>query len=176
MKRIQVGVLTISDSCAKGKRKDAGGPIIAKWVRKMGWVVKHRSVTPDKLTGIIYQLCNWSDEDCLDLIFTTGGTGIGPRDVTPEATWAVLEKEIPGICEGLRREGYKHTPFAVLSRAASGMRGKTLIINLPGSPGSLTESFPLLETIIPHSLEMIAGAGHNHKKKGGIRGKEDRKQ
>ena len=168
MKRIRVGILTVSDSCADGKRKDAGGPAIVKWVRKMGWVVERRSVSPDTLIRITYHLFNWSDEEHLDLILTTGGTGVGPRDVTPEATQAILEKKIPGICEALRKEGSKHTPFAVLSRAAAGVRGKTLIINLPGNPASLNESFPLLATIIPHSLRMIAGAGHNDKKEGTV--------
>ncbi len=176
MKRIRVGILTVSDSCADGKRKDAGGPAIAKWARKMGWVVERRSVVSDKLITIAYYLCDWSDEHRLDLILTTGGTGVGPRDVTPEATQAILEKKIPGICETLRKEGSKHTPFAVLSRAAAGARGKTLIINLPGNPKSFNESFLILEAIIPHSLRMIAGAGHNHEKKDGIRRKEDCKQ
>ncbi len=168
MKRIRVGILTVSDSCADGKRKDAGGPVIAKWVRKMGWVVKCRNVSPDKMIRITYHLSEWSDEDRLDLVITTGGTGVGPRDVTPEATRAVLEREIPGVCEALRKEGLKYTPLAVLSRAAAGVRGKTLIINLPGNPASLGESFPLLETIIPHSLRMIAGEGHNDKKEGTV--------
>lgn len=159
-KLIKCGVLTISDSCAKGLRKDEGGLLLVGFAKRQGWKMAKYEIVPDDLEIIVKTLKSWCRQNGLNVLLTTGGTGVGPRDVTPEATAHVLEKELPGIPEQLRREGTKHTPFAILSRAKAGVRGKTLIINLPGSPNSLEESFPLLDKIIPHALKMIAGEDH----------------
>ena len=162
MKNIRVGVLTVSDSCAAGSRADLGGPAIARGARGLGWTVARQEVVPDRVPGIVRRLRAWSSAGAVDVILTTGGTGLGPRDVTPEATRAVIKKEVPGIPEALRREGARHTPLAALSRAVCGVLGRTLILNLPGSPRSLDESFPILEAVIPHALEMMSGGGHPH--------------
>ncbi len=156
---MKIGVLTVSDSCAAGTREDLGGPAIKAWALRQNWRVAHQKVVPDSPRAVSRVLRAWSAAGA-DVILTTGGTGLGPRDNTPEATAAVLDKEAPGIAEALRREGCRHTPMAALSRAVCGLRRRTLIINLPGSPRSLVESFPLLEVLIPHALAMMAGQGH----------------
>lgn len=159
-KQVVTGILTISDRCAKGVRKDEGGPCLKRLALQQGWKVAKYEIVPDDLETIAKTLKSWCRQNGLNVILTTGGTGVGPRDVTPEATAQILEKELPGISEQLRREGTKHTPFAILSRAKAGVRKNTLIINLPGNPKSLEESFPILEQVIPHTLKMMAGENH----------------
>ena len=132
---ITVGILTVSDSSYRGEREDLSGPLIREMVtERLKAKVELEAVVPDDINIIKGTLIVWADEVGLDLIVTTGGTGFGPRDVTPEATKAVIEREAPGLAEAMRAEGLKATPHAMLSRAVCGIRGRTLIVNLPGSP------------------------------------------
>ncbi|HVE13112.1 MAG TPA: MogA/MoaB family molybdenum cofactor biosynthesis protein, partial [Elusimicrobiota bacterium] len=132
---MKAAVLTVSDRSARGERPDAGGPAVSAAARARGWTVADSAVVPDARAAIVRRLRAWSNgPKAFDLILTTGGTGVGPRDVTPEATRAVLEKELPGVTERMRREGEKSTILTYLSRAVCGTRGRTVILNLPGSP------------------------------------------
>ncbi len=156
--KIRVGILTCSDKGSKGKRIDTSGPLIQKIIEKKlpAEMVKY-TIVPDEKEIIISFLKRWADKDKLALIFTTGGTGLAKRDVTPEATKKVIDYEIPGFGEIMRIEGYKKTPFALLSRAIAGVRKKTLIINLPGSERAVKENLDFILSVIPHTLEIIAG-------------------
>ncbi len=164
---MRLGILTISDRSSRGERADASGPAIADFVRaRLGWETTATAVVPDEVAIIRDTLTDWADRLRLDLILTTGGTGFAPRDVTPEATRAVLEREAPGIPEALRSASLKITPHAMLSRAVAGMRGRTLIVNLPGSPKAVRENLEVLLPILPHALELLqdspeAEAGHS---------------
>ena len=159
---ISVGVLTISDSCAEGKREDESGQFLQKHLGSIrGQAVRYK-IVPDDSKLISNTLKNWSDEEKLDLIFTTGGTGFSPRDVTPEATKKVLEKETPGISEMLRVEGAKKTRRAYLSRGVAGIRKQTLIINLPGSLRVVQEGLEVVSPLLPHALELIQGKCTTH--------------
>ncbi|MFH1726736.1 MAG: MogA/MoaB family molybdenum cofactor biosynthesis protein [Elusimicrobiota bacterium] len=158
---VRIGVLTVSDGCASGERADRGGPAVAEAAARRGWEIAERAVLPDSAARIEHRLKQWCDRaEPLDAIFTTGGTGLGPRDVTPEATRAVLDKDLPGFAERMRREGEKATPRAALSRAVCGARRRTLICNLPGSPKGAVESFDAVAGLIEHALEMLRGGGH----------------
>jgi molybdopterin adenylyltransferase len=156
----KVGILTLSDRSARGERADTSGPGLREMLAeqlKVSFKVVAYEVVPDELTLIVEKLKSWSDELHLNLILTTGGTGVAPRDVTPEATLAVIEKQVPGMAEAMRAYSLQKTPMAVISRAVVGIRGSTLIVNLPGSPKGARES---LEAIIPalsHAVEKIAG-------------------
>ncbi|MEF9425749.1 MAG: MogA/MoaB family molybdenum cofactor biosynthesis protein [Candidatus Mariimomonas ferrooxydans] len=153
---ITVAVLTLSDKGSKGIRKDKSGPLIAKIIKKIDGKVVNYDILPDEKTLIkkrLLSLCNK-----VDLILTTGGTGLSPRDVTPEATLGVINREIPGITEVMRYRGLKKTPFAMISRAVAGTRGKTLIINLPGSPRAVAENLKIILPVIPHAVEKIKGS------------------
>ncbi|MGH7582769.1 MAG: MogA/MoaB family molybdenum cofactor biosynthesis protein, partial [Gemmatimonadales bacterium] len=130
---ITIAILTISDRCASGEREDASGAAIAAWASERGHTVVARDVVPDAVDRIVSRLLEWCDDGVPRIILTTGGTGLGPRDVTPEATRAVIELEAPGLAEVLRAEGMRHTPRAVLSRGVAGTRANALIVNLPGS-------------------------------------------
>jgi len=154
---IKVGVLTISDKGAKGARKDESGPLIEEIVKKIAGEVKYYKIIPDEIEVIKQELKKVVDKLDLDLVFTTGGTGLGERDVTPEATSSVIDKEIPGICEIIRMESFKKTRHSILSRAISGMRKKSLIINLPGSPKGVEEALEIILSSLPHALEIIKG-------------------
>lgn len=158
--RLTVGVLTVSDRCSRGLREDAGGPALRRLAEARGWDVARHKIVPDEMSEIVEALTRWSGEDNLSLILTTGGTGLGPRDVTPEATRNVLDKELPGLAEVMRLEGLKRTPLAALSRGLCGSRGRTLILNLPGSPKGASESFEAAAGLIPHAVLMLTGAGH----------------
>ncbi len=164
-KSVHVGVLTVSDRGARGDYKDQSGPLLTQIVEEeLGWVVSHRAVIPDELELIAATLREWSDSD-LPLILTTGGTGFAPRDQTPEATKQVVEREAPGIAEALRVESLKITRHAMLSRGVAGIRGRTLIVNLPGSPRACRESMAILAPVLPHALALLgeepdAGGGH----------------
>jgi len=154
---IKTGILTISDKGSQGLRKDEGGPMIQSLLAPDLYQVVSRATVPDELAAIVDLLAEWSDRQGLDLILTTGGTGLSPRDLTPEATGRVLEKEIPGMAEAMRQEGLKHTPHAQLSRGKAGLRGQTLIINLPGSLKAIQEMLPVVLPAIPHAIEKIKG-------------------
>jgi molybdopterin adenylyltransferase len=153
---IKVAILTLSDKGSRGERKDTSGPAIEKIMKKIDAEVISYDILPDEKALIkkkLLSLCNK-----VDIIFTTGGTGVSPRDVTPEATREVIKREIPGISEAMRLMGLKKTPFAVLSRAVAGVRGKTLIINLPGSPAAVRENLSVILAVLPHAIEKIHGS------------------
>lgn len=151
---IKAGVLTLSDRSARGEREDGAGPLIEQFLASWPAVVQ-RAVLPDEPEDIATLLCRWADQEGLDLIITTGGTGLSPRDNTPEATLRVVHRLVPGIPEALRAEGLKNTPRAMLSRGVAGVRGRTLIINLPGSPRGVKEAFTVLAASLPHALEVL---------------------
>ncbi|HEC49558.1 MAG TPA: MogA/MoaB family molybdenum cofactor biosynthesis protein [Candidatus Desulfofervidus auxilii] len=153
----KVGILTVSDKCSQGERKDRSGKLICQILAENGYEIYTYKIVPDEEEIIIQHLIKWSDELHLDLIVTTGGTGLSPRDVTPEATLKVVKKEVHGIAEALRLEGLKKTPHAMLSRGIAGTRGETLIINLPGSPKAVKEGLAVLLPILSHALAKLKG-------------------
>ena len=154
---IRCGILTASDSGARGEREDLAGPAIAEVLERAGWAVDHYVIVADEPDVIARELRDMADFRGLDVVFTTGGTGLSPRDHTPEATYAVIEREVPGIAEAMRREGMKHTPHAMLSRQVAGVRGRCLIINLPGSPRAVRECLDVVMPAIPHAVEVLRG-------------------
>ena len=154
---IKVGILTLSDKGSKGEREDLSGKILKDLSKVEGWKVIKYEIIPDEKEQIVKILKIWVDKEKLDFIITTGGTGVYPRDVTPEATKEIIEKEIPGIPEYIRYISYPLTPMAALTRGVAGIRKKTLIINLPGSPKAIKEIFPKLIPIIKHAIEKIKG-------------------
>lgn len=155
---IRVGILTCSDKGSQGERMDTSGPLIQKIIeRKLSGKVVKYIIIPDEKKIIASFLKSWVDKEKLDLIFTTGGTGLAKRDVTPEATKEVIDYEIPGFAEIMRIQGYQKTPFAILSRALAGLRKKTLIINLPGSERAVKENLNFILPVLPHALEIISG-------------------
>jgi len=154
MNNIKIGIITVSDRSSRGEREDLSGPEIKKWCDKMGYSVAEELIIPDELEIIKNSLIELSDK-AFDLVLTTGGTGFAPRDMTPEATRAVIEKEAPGFAEVMRMRSLQITPHAMLSRAVSGIRKKTLIINLPGSPKGARENLEFIESAIPHGLKLL---------------------
>ena len=154
---IKVGILTLSDKGSKGEREDLSGKVLKDLSEVEGWKVIKYEIIPDEKEQIVEILKIWVDKEKLDFIITTGGTGVYPRDVTPEATKEIIEKEIPGIPEYIRYISYPLTPMAALTRGVAGIRKKTLIINLPGSPKAIKEIFPKLIPIIKHAIEKIKG-------------------
>ncbi|UCC73398.1 MAG: MogA/MoaB family molybdenum cofactor biosynthesis protein [Gemmatimonadota bacterium] len=154
---IRVSILTVSDGVAAGKREDASGAILDEWVEEHGWFLVDHRVVPDGTSEIATALSRWADGGEVDLILTTGGTGFGPRDVTPEATTAVLQRPAPGLAEALRVAGMRSTPFAALSRGVAGIRGSSLIVNLPGSAKAVREGLEVLEQILPHAVGLLTG-------------------
>lgn len=154
---IRLAILTISDSVAAGKREDVSGVTIAEWGEKRGDTVVARDTVADDTSEIARRLVAWADGGGVDLILTTGGTGLAARDLTPEATSAVLEREAPGIAEFIRMKGARHAPLAVLSRGVAGVRGATLIINLPGSVGGVNDGIAVLDMIVDHAVELLQG-------------------
>ena len=154
---IDVAVLTVSDSGAAGLRADLSGPAIVARCAELGWQVVQQALLPDEEPRIARQLQDWADTGNALLILTTGGTGVSKRDHTPEATRPLLERELPGVSELLRREGRAQTPFAVLSRGVAGTRKQSLIVNLPGSPKGALHSLGLLEPLVPHILALLRG-------------------
>ncbi len=160
---IKVGILTISDSAASGTREDLSGPAIRTLVAQLpDTVVSTSAIVPDEREQIAATLRTWSDEHHLHLILTTGGTGLAPRDVTPEATRAVIEREAPGIAEGMRMASLRHTPMAMLSRGIAGVRGRTLIINLPGSPKAVRECLEVVLPVLSHALNLLNDGPAEH--------------
>lgn len=158
---MKIVIITVSDSCSEGKREDTSGPLIRQMVKSLGEVTKYE-IIPDEKTSIRGAIKEAADELKADLVLSTGGTGLSFRDVTPEATREVVEKEIPGFGELMRQKSFEITPMAILSRAVAGIRGKSLVINLPGSPKAVKECLEIILPLVPHALDMIKGKGHQN--------------
>ena len=152
---IRVAVLTISDSAAAQTREDVSGPALSQRCEQLNWPVVARKTVPDDEDAIATQLADWADTSAASLILTTGGTGVSSRDVTPEATSRILDREIPGIAELIRMRGLEQTKFSVLSRAVAGSRKRTLIVNLPGSPRGALHSLQSIEDLLPHVIDLL---------------------
>ena len=157
MNQIRAAILTLSDKGSRGERVDGSGPALAAWLAERGVSTVHAQIIPDEFEQIVEVLTDWADRDIADLILTTGGTGVSPRDVTPEATLQVCGRMIPGLGELMRLESLKITPMASLSRATAGIRNKSLIINLPGSPKGAVENLAAVWPVIGHGVEKIRG-------------------
>ena len=154
---MKAAILTLSDKGARGERVDESGPALAAWLAEKGVHTVHSKVIPDEFDQITAVLSEWSDADLADLILTTGGTGVSPRDITPEATMEIAERLIPGIGELMRLRSLEKTPMASLSRSVAAIRGQTLIINLPGSPKAAIENLEAVWQVIDHAVEKIRG-------------------
>jgi molybdenum cofactor synthesis domain-containing protein len=166
---MRVGIITISDRSSRGEREDLSGPALVKRISTAGHPVVSTAIIPDDFNQIKTILIEWCDSGNFDLILTTGGTGFAPRDVTPEATLAILEKTAPGIAEAMRAQSLKITPHAMLSRQQAGIRKRTLVINLPGSPKAAVENLEVILPVLPHAVELLqespsAEKGHSHSK------------
>jgi molybdopterin adenylyltransferase len=154
---IRTAILTLSDKGAAGLRQDESGAVLREMITALGAEIVFAELLPDEQDAIARKLAQWADSGSIDLILTTGGTGVAPRDVTPEATKAVIEREVPGMAEAMRQESLKKTPRAMISRAVAGIRGRTLIVNLPGSPRGARENLAVLLPALPHAIEKIKG-------------------
>jgi molybdopterin adenylyltransferase len=158
---MRVAILTISDSVARGEREDLSGPALVARCRELGWEVTSALRCSDDPAGVRSQMRTVVDSGHVDLLLTTGGTGLGPRDNTPEATLDVAERTIPGLSEEMRRRGAEKTPTALLSRGVAVVRSSTVIINLPGSPKGAVESLDVIAKLLPHAIEVLRGAHHD---------------
>lgn len=152
---IRFGILTLSDRASRGERADSSGPALAHLIQAEGWYVAKQSLLPDDESAIRQILVDWADMGELDVILTTGGTGFAPRDVTPEATRAVIEREAPGLAEAMRAASLKITSHAMLSRIVAGIRKRTLIVNLPGSPKGAVENLQVILPVLPHAIQLL---------------------
>lgn len=159
---IKVGILTVSDKGSRGQRQDASGPVIRDRLAAIGGTVEKYEIVPDDRGEIAARLAEWADGSGVDVILTTGGTGLSERDVTPEATRSIVDKDVPGFGEAMRMQTLEKTPMAILSRATAGIRGKCLIINLPGSPKAVGECLDAIMPAIPHAVEIIKGEVTEH--------------
>ena len=163
---MRIGILTVSDRSARGERPDLAGPAIEKLIVDQGWSVVRLEIMPDELLMLKEALANWADSDNMDIILTTGGTGFSPRDITPESTKAVIERDAPGLVEAMRIASLKVTAHGMLSRATAGIRGRALIVNLPGSPRAAIENLNVILPVLKHAVELLsddpdAEAGHS---------------
>jgi len=152
---IRFGILTLSDRSARNERADASGPAVADLILAQNWEVAKQAVLPDDESAIRAVLIEWADSGDIDVILTTGGTGFASRDVTPEATLAIIQRGAPGLAEAMRSESLKKTPHAMLSRAVAGIRGRTLIVNLPGSPKGAVENLQMILSVLPHAVQLL---------------------
>ena len=152
---VSVGILTVSDRSSRNERLDVSGPALVKVIAAQGWEIKVTGIVPYEIDQIKEVLIDWADEFGLDLILTTGGTGFAPRDVTPEATRQVIHKEAPGLAEVMRSSGLKKTQHAMLSRSIAGIRGQSLIINLPGNPTAAVENLEIVLPVLPHAIQLL---------------------
>jgi molybdenum cofactor synthesis domain-containing protein len=159
---IRFGLLTLSDRAARGERPDASGPALARLIQAENWSVTKEALLPDDDSAIRALLCDWSDSGELDVILTTGGTGFAPRDVTPEATRAVIEREAPGLAEAMRAASLQITPHAMLSRIMTGIRKRTLIVNLPGSPKGAVENLQVILPVLEHAVRLLQDMDSGH--------------
>lgn len=164
---LRAAVLTVSDRSARGERPDAAGPAIVALIQAAGWVVTRQEIMADDMDGLREKLMKWADNDVADIILTTGGTGFAPRDVTPEATLAIIDREAPGLTEAMRGASAAKSAHAMLSRARAGIRGKVLILNLPGSPKAAVENLRVVMPALGHAVQLLrgeAGAEAGHEK------------
>jgi len=163
---LRIGILTVSDRSARGERPDLAGPAIEKLIVEQGWSVVRLEIMPDEMLILREVLANWADSGNMDIILTTGGTGFSPRDITPEATKAVIERDAPGLVEAMRIASLKVTAHGMLSRATAGIRGRALIVNLPGSPRAAIENLNVILPVLKHAVELLsddpdAESGHS---------------
>ena len=162
---MRIGILTVSDRSARGERPDLSGPAIEELISERGWSVSRVEIIPDELPLLINTLTTWADSGELDIILTTGGTGFSPRDITPEATLQVIDRQAPGLAEAMRAASLEITPHAMMSRATAGIKGRTLIVNLPGSPRGAVENLQVILSVFEHAVALLsedpgAEAGH----------------
>jgi molybdopterin adenylyltransferase len=159
---LRLAILTISDAGSRGERADNSGDLIASWAKERGYLLTERALVPDDTARIGSTLSRWADANRADVILTTGGTGLTARDVTPEATRTVLEKEAPGIAEAIRMSAFPRFPRSALSRGTAGVRAKTLIVNLPGSTGGVRDGLSVLNEVVEHAVELVSGEKTGH--------------
>jgi len=162
---LRFGILTVSDRSSRGERPDASGPVLVKIVKERDWLISKVEVVPDNFAILQETLIQWADSGNLDVILTTGGTGFSPRDITPEATQTIIERSAPGLAEAMRTVSLQVTPYAMLSRGVAGIRGGTLIVNLPGSPQAAQENLAVILPVLPHAVQLLqadanAESGH----------------
>lgn len=160
LKILHAVAITVSDRCSRGEQEDVSGPVLVEILREAGATVIAIEIVSDDLDPLVQKLRDYADRPDVNLVLTTGGTGFSPRDNTPEATRSVIEKEAPGLAEAMRLEGTKKTPLSILSRGVCGIRSGTLIINLPGSPKGVQESFDVIRPVLGHAIALLGGASH----------------